>query len=71
MSRSDRCRRIAVVGPGEASVEQLGLAEEVGREIARRGALLLCGGLGGCMEAAARGARSAGGTSIGFLPGYD
>jgi uncharacterized protein (TIGR00725 family) len=46
-------------------------AEEVGREIARRGAVLVCGGLSGAMEAACRGARGAGGTTIGILPGLD
>jgi hypothetical protein len=45
------------------------MAEEVGREIARSGALLICGGLGGVMAAAARGAYQAGGTTVGILPG--
>ncbi len=53
-------------GAGMAAV-----AEEVGREIARRGAALVCGGLGGVMEAACRGAKSAGGLTIGILPGGD
>jgi len=45
------------------------LAEEVGRELAKRGVMLACGGLTGLMEAACRGAKSAGGTTIGILPG--
>ncbi len=47
----------------------LALAEQAGREIARRGAILVCGGLGGVMEAAARGAHEAGGLAVGILPG--
>ena len=46
-------------------------AEEVGRLLARRGAILVCGGLSGVMEAACRGAKSAGGTTVGILPGKD
>lgn len=64
-------RRIAVIGPSQASAEQEALAEQVGAEIARRGAALVCGGLGGVMEAAARGAKRAGGLTIGILPGDD
>jgi uncharacterized protein (TIGR00725 family) len=62
---------VAVVGPGAAGEEQVAAAEEAGRLIAARGALLVCGGLGGVMEAACRGARSAGGTTLGLLPGDD
>jgi len=62
---------IAVVGGNEASPENLRLAEEVGRELARRGVALVCGGLGGIMEAACRGAKEAGGTTVGILPGSD
>lgn len=47
------------------------LAEEVGRRLARAGAALICGGLGGVMEAACRGARAAGGRTIGILPGSE
>ncbi len=60
---------IAVVGAGDCSREGAALAADVGRELARRGAVLFCGGLGGIMEAAARGAREAGGLTIGLLPG--
>jgi uncharacterized protein (TIGR00725 family) len=62
---------VAVIGGGEASPDLLDLAREVGREIARRGAVLLCGGLGGVMAAAAQGAKDAGGVSIGLLPDPD
>ena len=60
---------IAVIGGAQASKRELGLAEEVGRELAKRGAVLVCGGLGGVMEAACRGAISEGGVTIGILPG--
>ena len=62
---------MAVVGPGEASADEIAAAEAAGRELARRGALLVCGGLGGVMEAACRGAREAGGATLGILPGAD
>ena len=61
--------QIAVIGAGEAGEELRARAEAVGRLLAERGAVLVCGGLGGVMEAAARGARRAGGTTIGILPG--
>jgi uncharacterized protein (TIGR00725 family) len=60
---------IAVVGSGHCSPDVATLAEAVGRELARRGAVLVCGGLGGVMEAACRGAKSEGGLTIGILPG--
>jgi uncharacterized protein (TIGR00725 family) len=60
---------VAVVGDGRCSAEVAALAEAVGRELAQRGAVLVCGGLGGVMEAACRGARAAGGLTIGILPG--
>ena len=62
---------IAVSGAGTCSEPVLQLAEEVGRQIARHDAVLVCGGLGGVMEAAARGARDAGGLTVGILPTYD
>jgi len=62
-------RFIAVIGGRQCSKEEARLAEEVGREIARRGAVLVCGGLGGVMEAACKGAQSQGGMTIGILPG--
>jgi uncharacterized protein (TIGR00725 family) len=62
---------IAVIGGDDAPPEAFVLAEAVGREIAKRGALLICGGLGGVMESACRGAKAEGGTTIGVLPGTD
>ncbi|MGD9503604.1 MAG: TIGR00725 family protein [Syntrophobacteraceae bacterium] len=60
---------IGVIGAGKCSVSLTELATEVGREIARRDAVLVCGGLGGVMEAAARGAKECGGVTVGILPG--
>ena len=62
---------MAVVGAGDATPEQKELAETVGRALAERGAVVVSGGLGGVMEAACRGAREAGGTTLGILPGHD
>lgn len=62
---------VGVIGASAASEEEGVAAEEVGREVAARGAVLVCGGLGGVMEAACRGARSAGGRTVGLLPGLD
>ncbi|HZQ38818.1 MAG TPA: TIGR00725 family protein [Dehalococcoidia bacterium] len=62
---------VAVVGPGEATARELDAAEQVGQSLAQTGAILVCGGLGGVMAAACRGARQAGGTTIGLLPGLD
>ena len=62
---------ISVVGGDRASAEALALAEGVGRELADRGCTLVCGGRGGVMEAACRGARSKGGHTIGVLPTAD
>jgi len=62
---------VAVVGGGDADARALEMAEEVGRNLAQRGAVVLCGGLGGVMEAACRGAKSAGGTTVGILPTDD
>lgn len=61
---------IAVIGAGEAGGDLLKAAEEVGRLIAQRGAVLICGGLGGVMEAAARGAQAEGGITVGILPQF-
>jgi uncharacterized protein (TIGR00725 family) len=59
---------VGVIGASRASDELEALAEEVGAEVARNGAALVCGGLTGVMEAACRGARSEGGLTIGILP---
>ena len=63
--------QIAVVGAGEAGADLLAGAEQVGARLAEAGAVLVCGGLGGVMEAACRGAREAGGLTVGLLPGTD
>ena len=60
---------ISVVGGYAPPPEALTIAEAVGRELASRGATVACGGLGGVMEAVCRGAKSAGGQTIGILPG--
>ena len=63
---------IAVVGPGAgATAEERFAAEEAGAAVAAAGAVLVCGGLGGVMEAACRGARSRRGLAVGILPGLD
>ena len=63
--------RIAVIGPNECSEAEYELGVAVGRELARQGCVLVCGGLGGMMEAAAKGAKSEGGLTVGILPGSD
>jgi uncharacterized protein (TIGR00725 family) len=67
---SARRTQVAVIGSGscEQDSEMARLAEEVGRRLAQAGAVLVCGGLGGVMEAASRGAAEAGGTVIGIVP---
>jgi len=65
---------VGVVGPGEVDpveAHHLRNAEAIGAGVARRGAALVCGGLGGVMEAACRGAAGAGGLTVGLLPGVD
>ncbi len=63
---------VAVAGPGDpADVAVLDSASAVGAALAERGAVVVCGGLGGVMEAACRGAVEAGGTTLGILPGDD
>ena len=57
------------MGGGDAQPDVLDLAERVGRAIGAAGGVLVSGGLGGTMEAACRGAHSAGGTTVGILPG--
>lgn len=71
MSASVRPVRLAVCGAGVADAALAGLAERLGAEIAANDAILICGGLGGVMEAAARGALRVGGLTIGVLPGRD
>jgi uncharacterized protein (TIGR00725 family) len=62
---------IGVIGGGDCSEEVYRLAEEVGERVAKAGAILVCGGLGGVMEAASKGAKKANGVTIGILPGTD
>ncbi len=62
---------VAVVGAGACDARTEGIAEQVGRQLAKAGAVLVCGGLGGVMQAACRGARSERGTTIGVLPTDD
>ena len=62
---------ISIIGAGAASPHAAARAEVVGRALAERGHTIVCGGLGGVMEAACRGARGAGGHTIGLLPGDD
>jgi hypothetical protein len=62
---------VSVVGGSEEDPEALARAEQVGTRLADRGHVLVCGGLGGVMAAACRGAREADGTTVGILPGED
>lgn len=62
-------RLIGVIGAGACDARVAAHAEAVGRGIAEAGFVLVCGGLGGVMEAACRGASQAGGTTVGVLPG--
>ncbi len=65
----EKKRFIAVIGGSDCTPEEARLAEEVGRELARKDAILVCGGLGGVMEAACKGVNAGGGLTIGILPG--
>jgi len=71
--RSERGRQVAVIGPSGAELgsEAARLGEEVGRLLAEAGVTLVCGGMGGAMAAACRGAREAGGEAIGIVPGHE
>jgi len=64
-------KRIAVIGGSKPDKDSYRMAAEVGRLIAASNAVLICGGLNGVMEAAARGARQAGGLTVAILPGQD
>jgi uncharacterized protein (TIGR00725 family) len=63
--------QIAVVGGGSATGPTVSVAERVGLALATAGATVVCGGLGGVMAAACRGAKGAGGLTVGILPGKD
>ena len=60
---------ISVIGGNRAEPEMLRAAEKLGGELAKRGLTVICGGLGGVMEAVCRGAKKAGGMTVGVLPG--
>ena len=60
--------QIAVVGGGECCPEVYEMAHKLGRLLAKQGHILICGGLGGVMEAASSGAKVAGGLTVGILP---
>ena len=60
---------VAVIGDSSCPPEEAKLAEAVGELLAQRGVTIICGGLGGVMEAVCRGAKSRGGLTIGVLPG--
>jgi uncharacterized protein (TIGR00725 family) len=62
---------VSVIGPGEATAEQAADAEAVGRLLAGAGAIVVCGGRGGVMEATCRGAADEGGVTVGLLPDAD
>jgi uncharacterized protein (TIGR00725 family) len=62
---------VAVIGPSNASASELDQAERVGALLAERGAIVVCGGHGGVMEAVCRGAAEHGGQTIGLLPGAE
>lgn len=62
---------LAVIGPGDADERVLAAAYSVGRLVAANDAVLVCGGLGGVMAAACRGAKERGGRTVGLLPGLD
>jgi len=66
-----RKRVLGVIGASRASARGTEMAREVGAEVARSGAVLVCGGLGGIMEAASRGCAERGGEVLGLLPGQD
>jgi uncharacterized protein (TIGR00725 family) len=61
--------QIGVIGAGQVNAKEQQIAEQIGAEIARRGHILVCGGLGGVMEAAAKGTKNHGGLTVGILPG--
>jgi uncharacterized protein (TIGR00725 family) len=67
----DKKTFIGVIGAGVCSDDVTKLAEEVGSNIAKADAVLVCGGMGGVMEAASRGAKEQGGITVGILPGVD
>ncbi len=69
MNKINKKIRIGIIGGAKPNEESRTLAFTVGQLIAEKGAIVVCGGLGGVMEAASRGAKQAGGLTIGILPG--
>ncbi len=67
----ERPHHIGVIGAGTCTKDCYSLAREVGFQIGKKGWLLVCGGLGGVMEAAAKGCSEAGGMTVALLPGLD
>jgi len=63
--------QIGVIGAARASEDEFARALKVGELVAKRGAVLICGGLEGVMEAASLGAKNAGGTTVGIIPSYE
>lgn len=68
MSGMSRPVVIGVIGENDPPADVAALAEAIGAEVAAAGAVLVCGGLGGVMTAACRGAHARGGITIGILP---
>jgi uncharacterized protein (TIGR00725 family) len=64
-------RMISVIGGADSDNNALEIAEQLGAEIAKRGAVLVCGGMGGVMEAACRGAKTQGGLTLGLIPSLE
>lgn len=60
---------IGVIGSSDSDPSEISLAQEVGKRLGEKGITIICGGLGGVMEAVSRGAKSTGGMTIGILPG--
>ncbi len=71
MSEPGRPYRVAVIGTARASESEYAVARALGAALAEAGAVVVCGGHGGVMEAVARGAREAGGLTVGILPGTE
>ncbi len=67
----DTPKYVGVIGAGDCSDKIYQIARDVGLEIGKKGWVVVCGGLGGVMEAAARGCTEAGGTTVGILPGLE
>jgi len=71
MSAISRRLTVGVCGPGEATRAEVAAGEQTGKLLADHGCVVACGGLGGVMEAVCKGAKSAGGTTIGIIPSYE